>query len=135
MAVINPFVSIPPKGSVRGVPSGPPTVQMTQWSAIGDADTCQGVQCSGFPDQTVEVSGTFGGATVTLLGSNSSTDGTAATGTWYTLTDPLGTGNAMAFTSNGMKTLLQNPLWIRPSTAGGSGSSLNVYLVSKAQSV
>jgi hypothetical protein len=108
---------------------------MTQWTNIGDADTCQGVQLAGFPDQTIEVSGTFGGATIQILGSNSSTDGTAGTGTWYTLTDPLGTGNAVQFSAAGLKVLLHNPLWIRPSTSGGSGSSLNVYLVSKAQNV
>jgi hypothetical protein len=134
MAVKQPVTSIVPRGGSPGMPSGAPTTVMTQWTGIGDADTCQGVQCPGFPDQTIEVSGTFAGATIQILGSNSSVDGTVGSGRWFVLSDPLGTGNPIQFSAEGLKTLLHNPLWIRPATAGGAGSSLNVYLVSKAQS-
>lgn len=100
---------------------------LTTWAAIGDADTCTGVRLPDFPDQTVEISGTFASQTVVMQGSNSSTTG--ADGTWFTLTDTL--GNSISVTAAAMKYVLQNSLWIRPSATGGSSSSTNVYLMSR----
>lgn len=68
---------------------------------------------------SVQVSGTFGGATVVLQGSN---DGT----TYATLNDLQ--GNALSFTSAGYAEFSSGAAFIKPSISGGTGDSLNVVV-------
>jgi hypothetical protein len=119
MATVTPTTVNPPTGSSSSAKS----VIVTTWTPIGDSDTCTGVENPAFADQTVQVIGTFASATVVIQGSNDNSH-------WATLTDPL--NNNISFTSTGMATLLQNPLWIRPNSTGGSGSSITVILCSKS---
>lgn len=70
-------------------------------------------------DRCVQVSGTFGGATITMQGS---LDGS----TWATLSDP--TGTALTFTAAGLKGISEAAKFIRPLLSGGSGSSVTVRL-------
>ena len=44
------------------------------WEQMGDADTGTSVSIPSFPDKTYQVTGTFGGATDTLQGSNDDTN-------------------------------------------------------------
>lgn len=118
MATITPTKVFPPTGSS----SSARQVTITTWASIGDSDTCTAVEIPSFADQTVQVIGTFSSATVILQGSNDNTN-------WVTLTDPL--NNAISFTGAGMKLVAQNPLWVRPISSGGSGSSTTVILCSK----
>ena len=118
MATITPTQTNAPTGS----PSAEPKVRQTVWAAIGDADTCTPVRLPDFTDQTVQFGGTFGGATLTLQGSN---DGT----TYSILTDPQ--GNNISVTVAAIKSVLQAPLWIKPVTASGVSSSTTVTLISR----
>lgn len=93
---------------------------VVSWSAIGDSDTCTAVAWGGARDKTVQMQGTWGSATVVLQGS---IDGT----NYITLTDPQ--GNAISKTDNAMETVMENVRYIKPSTSGGTGSSVNVYLL------
>jgi hypothetical protein len=69
---------------------------------------------------SVQVAGTFGGATVTFLGSN---DGT----TFTAITDILGA--AISFTAAGQRELSTCYRYFKPNVSGGTADSLNVYLV------
>ncbi len=65
--------------------------------------------------------GTWGGATILIQGSNedSPTD-------WQTLRDAA--GNNLSFTANGLRTILELPRWIRPSSSGGTGTAVSVII-------
>lgn len=105
---------------------GTPGVKIVRW-ALANADDGVGVVTAPFADKTVTITGTFGGATVVVQGSNDSTDGTD--GTWITLVDPQGTG--ISKTSAAIEAILENPLWIRATSSGGSGSAIVVILVGR----
>lgn len=93
------------------------------WETMGNDDTGTAVKIPGAADKTVTVTGTFGGATVTLQGSNDNTN-------WFTLTDPQ--GNDIAFTAAGMEIIMENPLWIRAITVGGSGTDVDVLVLARS---
>lgn len=61
----------------------------------------------------VQFTGTFGGATAVLQGSNDGTN-------WVTLSDTLGT--SISFTAAGYAELGTAMAYIRPSTSGGDGT-------------
>lgn len=109
MAVITPVIS-----DASG------NCHVVSWSAIGDSDTCTPVGFAGARDKTVQINGTFGGATIVLEGS---VDGT----NYVTLTDPQ--GNSISKTSAALETVMENVQFIRPATSAGVGSSINVYLL------
>lgn len=69
---------------------------------------------------TIQVAGTFGGATVTFLGSN---DGT----TYTAIKDNF--GNSISFTAAGQVELSSAYRYFKPNISGGTSDSLNVYLV------
>ncbi len=77
-------------------------------------------EIASFTDRSVQVSGTFGGTTVTIEGSNNGT-------TWVTLTDTAGT--ALTFTSAGLRQILQVTRYIRAKTTSGTGVSVKAALV------
>lgn len=87
--------------------------------ALGIADTGLPVDMHRWADRTVQVSGTFGGATVTIQGSNDKI-------TWFTLND--NTGAALAVTTAVLKLILENPIYVRAISAGGAGSAITVIL-------
>ncbi len=98
------------------------------WEAVGDVDTGAplGPDAGGidFADKTVQLVGTFNNATIVIEGSN---DGV----TYVTLTDPQ--GNALSFSADAIEVILENPLYIRPSSSGGSGSAdVDVIIVGRA---
>lgn len=88
------------------------------WS-LGNADTGVPSAISRWADRTVHVTGTFGGATVTMQGSNDNTN-------WATLNDT--SGSALTFTATGMKLIGENPIYIRAITAGGAGTAVVVVV-------
>lgn len=93
------------------------------WLAIPNSQAGDPLKIAGsFADRTVQVTGTFGaGGSINIEGSND--DGT----TYAILTDTL--GNALTFTSAGMKQITELPAWIRPRVTAGDGTTaLNVYL-------
>lgn len=98
------------------------------WENMANGDVGDtAVRLGHYADRSVQVVGTFGaGGSVSLKGSN---DGGT---TWATLTDPA--GNAITFTSTGLKQILHLPHRIRPEVTAGDGTtSLDVYLFMKGK--
>ena len=77
-------------------------------------------------DRSVQVKGTPSGATVTLLGSND--EGA----TWFALKDAA-TGTAISFTAAGGCQILEHSQMVKPSIAGGDGSTALEVIVSAAK--
>lgn len=90
------------------------------WANMGNADQGLPVSLVGAADRTVQIGGTFGAATVVLEGS---LDGT----NYITLTDPQ--GNAISKTSAALEAVSEIVNFIRPSTSGGTGTSVTVTML------
>jgi len=91
------------------------------WS-LGAGDTGKPERLANYPDKTVQITATFGSAT--LRGSNKAAPDDAVAGDWFNLTDPQ--GNAITLTAAGGALIAQNPLWISPITTGGSGYVITI---------
>lgn len=91
------------------------------WEALDDDDLDgEAVNTPGFPFQSVQVSGTFGGATCTFQGS---LDGA----TWFTLVDP--GGNDLAFSAaGGGQVALGRARFVRPLVSSASSTDLDARL-------
>lgn len=68
----------------------------------------------GFADRSIQVEGTFGGATVALEGSNDGVN-------FHALTDPQ--GNTIAIASPGIKQVTETTMFFRPHVVGGDGTT------------
>lgn len=117
-------------GPVRRIPRGSVKVQWT----LEAGDVGRGVPVSSFPDKTIINRNTGGGAvygtsTFTFKGSNNSTDG--EDGTWQTLADKQ--GNAISKTADGVESVLENPLWVRPEYSAGTGTTLVAELLAETE--
>lgn len=104
--------------------NGAQDVYLVTWPAMGGSDMGVAAPMAGAADRTVQVEGTFGGATVVFQGSNDGSN-------YETLTDPQ--GNLLSWTSGGIKQVLQLTRYVQPVTTGGGGSSINVNLLLKGQ--
>lgn len=92
------------------------------WSGIAAGDTFDAFtlrQQYGLA-ASVQVTGTFGGATITMQVSNDGTN-------WVTAKDLQGAD--ITFTATGYDELSLSAAYIRPAIASGSGSSLSVIMV------
>ena len=115
MATIVPTITYP--NAARGDGS---TV-LVVWTPVTENDTCRPVSYPEMSDKSVHVSGTFGGASVAVNGSNNSGASYAA------LNDPSST--AIAITSEKIKAVLENTALVQPSPTGGSGQSLTISML------
>lgn len=97
----------------------PGSVRAATWGSLGGAEAGVAAYFGDKPDRTVQVSGTFGSATVILQGSN---DGS----TWFPLTKPGAT--AISFTAAGGCAIVETPLYLRPSSSGGTASALSIVV-------
>lgn len=101
------------------------------WEALGNADDGAPVAIPYAADMTVQVTGTFGGATCVLEGSNDGTN-------WRTLhSERVASGGgsnsvSLSFTSTGLDKVYETPVYVRPKTSGGTGTDLDVTLVARA---
>lgn len=78
------------------------------------------IGCANHPDKSVQVSGTFGGATCVIEGSNDGAN-------WFILRDPAGAN--LSFTAAGLKQVLETVAFIRAQlSVVGSGAAVNVDL-------
>ena len=110
-----------------GADDDAPTVTEEQYRMFARAGNVEpghvfytGHEIPGASDKTCMIQGTFSSATVVLQGSMDNT-------TWLTLADPQ--GNAISKTAAAIEAVLDNPRYIRPTTSGGSGTDLDVYLL------
>jgi hypothetical protein len=91
------------------------------WPTLGGTDTGAPFRLPTACDLTFQVSGTFGGATVTFQGSNDST-------TWHGLSQKgIGT-TTMSYAVNTVHSANEVPLFVRPFVTGGTSSSITVIL-------
>ena len=114
MAVIN-YTRSEPSASVA---------KIVTWTAIANGDTASPFLSVGLDTAvaSVQISGTFDGATLTLQQSNDGTN-------WFTAKTPI--GDNVSATAASMFEISLSGLYIRPSIAGGSSSSINVILVAR----
>jgi len=78
---------------------------------------------------------TWGGATLTLQGSNVAAPATGTSADWFTLNNAAG-GTALTFTAgaNAGCTSIETPRWIRPAlTTAGVGAVVRVLLMRRRQ--
>jgi hypothetical protein len=73
-------------------------------------------------DRSVQVVGSFGGATVVIQGSNNGND-------WYALDDPQ--GGDLSFAAPGGKAITEVPQFTRPLLVGGAASSVTVSVFAR----
>lgn len=104
------------------VGAGNYAARLVTWTPVTENDTCQAVSIPDLTDRSVHVSGTFGGATVVIQGSN------IVGGTTYVSLNDSG-GTAISITTEKMKVILENSLLIRPSASGGTGQSLTINIL------
>lgn len=76
------------------------------------------------PKTSVQVTGTLGGSTVAIQGSNDGTN-------WITLNDEAAPASPCSFTSAGFKGVLQFAKYIKPVVTGGTATGLVVSLINK----
>jgi hypothetical protein len=93
-----------------------------QWAAFSTADTAVSVRLENMQGLAgaIQVTGTFGGATIVLQVSNDGTN-------WATLKD--GTGTNISITSAGMSEFSTAALYLRPSSSGGTADDVTVTVV------
>jgi hypothetical protein len=105
------------------VPTNNRLIRREQWLGMAQNDDGQVLELAVYTDRSVQVSGTFGGATVLLEGSN---DGV----TWATLTDP--TSAPLSFAAAGLKQISEIACYARARIDGGNGTTdINVNLCLK----
>lgn len=93
---------------------------LATWSGMAAGDVGIPIAYVGHADRTVQFSGSFNGATVTLEGS---LDGES----WATLSDAK--GNALSVTAAGIAAVAEIVLYARPVVTGGSSPSVTVKIL------
>lgn len=97
------------------------SVQKVVWANLTNTDTVGAVaRMAEWADRSIQVAGTFGGATIVIEGSNDETN-------YSTLNNAQGT--ALSFTAAGLKQIVEVPAVLRPSLSGGTGSTLTVTMI------
>ena len=96
-----------------------------RWTGLLNGDDGAPIEKGSYADRSVQVLGTFGaGGSISIEGSN---DGGT---TWAVLKDPL--GNAVTFTSAGIKTIGDVTFQTRPHVTAGDGTtSLAVHILAR----
>lgn len=100
-------------------------VVLYKWETLGNADDGAPVSIGYAADITIQAIGTFGGATVRLQGSNDGTN-------WHNMTQKGGT-TAIGLTAAGVHSINEMPAYIRPLTAGGTGTDVDVIVAVHAR--
>jgi hypothetical protein len=92
---------------------------VVSWTGLATGDDGQPVQMPAHPNRSVQVNGTFAGASVTIQGSNDGLN-------YFTLNDPQ--GNPLVFVAAKIEQLLETTRYVRPIVTGGAGLALIVSL-------
>ena len=111
MATIQPTMTVIPGGKAR----------LYTW-ALGAGDDGAPVEAVEFADRSVQVSGTFGGASVVIEGSNDSAS-------YGTLTDPQ--GNDLAIVGAKVEMITEVTRLIRPRVVAGAATAVTVSLIAR----
>ncbi len=98
-------------------------VAVTTWGPMQANDDGEPVRLAVFSDRSVQVTGEFSGASLTIAGSN---DGI----TYHALHDT--GGSLLTLTESALRQIVELPVWIKPRVFNGDGStSLNVILAGR----
>jgi hypothetical protein len=100
---------------VPGEDSG--RLEVHEW-ALAQDETGAALSVPLLADRSIQVSGTFGGATVTVEGANNPTSPV-----WHTLNDSRGEGNALSFTTADTRQISEITTQIRLKVTGGDGTT------------
>lgn len=104
-----------------------PGVWSITWVLTTAAPDGQAADLSAFPDKTVHMTGTFGGGTLTMQGSNDPLGRTTPGSVdWQSLRDPQGV--AIAKLASYLGAILENPRFVRPSLSGSAAATVTVIL-------
>jgi hypothetical protein len=104
-------------------PTGSSAAFVATWAPLAQGDDGDALSFGQYSDKSVQVSGTFGGATLRVEGTNDGTN-------WATLTDPQ--GNDLLITSAKIEMVTEATVSIRPFVVGGNGTtSLTVSMLCK----
>lgn len=103
------------KATEAGAPPEPASglQRILTWD-LASGDVALPADFAHFADRTVQIGGTFGGATVAIQGS---LDGVE----WATLTDPQ--GNGITATAARLESIMEMTTFVRPLVTGASGST------------
>lgn len=93
-----------------------------RWTDYSTADTSSPIKLQNMQGLAgaVQVTGTFGGATIALQVSNDGTN-------FVTLKD--GTGSDITVTAAGMREFSTAALWLKPTSSGGTADNVTVTVV------
>jgi hypothetical protein len=95
--------------------------KLLTWAGVTEADTFQQYLLTEVVSEiSTHISGTFGGSTVTIKGGNVISEMLGMT--------QIGGDTAVATTAD-IFSILDRPLYIQPTHAGGSSTTLNVYML------
>lgn len=101
-------------------------VAVTTWSGLGADDDGAPVRLAVYSDRSIQVTGTFGGASVTIGGSNDGVNYHALTGT---------DGNALTLTAACLKQIVELPVFIKPRVFGGDDTTNLTVLLAGRRSI
>jgi hypothetical protein len=98
-------------------------VAVTTWDGLLLGDDGEPVRLAVYSDRSIQVIGTFGGASVTIGGSNDGVN-------YHALNDPQ--GNSLTLTSGALRQIVELPVFIKPRVFGGDGTTqLQVILAGR----
>lgn len=97
-------------------------IETLTWTGLSTADTADGLLVNGSSPAIgcMQVTGTFGGATITLQGSNDGSNYAAVTDA---------AGNSITLSAAGLKDFSTAAAYLRPSSSGGTGDDVTVVVV------
>jgi hypothetical protein len=101
-------------------------VAVTTWAGLLSGDDGEAVRLAVYSDRSIQVSGEFGGASVTIGGSN---DGE----TYHALTDT--SGEPLTLTAGALKQIVELPVFLKPRVFGGDGTTNLKVVLSGRKSV
>lgn len=115
MATVVPVTTFPFETSLD--------VAVTTWAPMAANDDGEPVRLAVYSDRSIQILGTFGGASVTIGGSNDGVNYHALTST---------DSNALTLTAAALKQIVELPIFIKPRVFGGDGTTnLSVILAGR----
>lgn len=99
---------------------GDKSAMQVVWAAVTESDTFAAIAMPEYSQRSVHVSGTFGGATVVMNGSNTGAN-------YFGLGNLAGT--AISLTSEGLRQVLEGVINYQPAASSGSAQSLTVTML------
>lgn len=97
---------------------------IARW-VLGPGDDGEPIRYSGAVERTIQIFGSFGGASVAIEGTLELTPTT-----WLPITDVQ--GNAINANSNKLETITELVRHLRPKVTGGSGTTVTVLLMMRS---